>query len=163
MPTAYIALGANLEQPEQTLRTAMGTLAKLPRSSLTARSSLYRTAAITGPDDNTAQPDYINAVVRIETELAPQGLLDRLLAIEQSHGRERSYRNAPRTLDLDLLLYDDKVIRSETLTVPHPRMHLRRFVLDPLTEIAPDCVIPDLGLARDWLARAQDQRVEKLA
>jgi len=163
MPAAYIALGANLDQPEQTLRTVMGTLAALPRSNLTARSSLYRTAPITGPEAGTAQPDYINAVVGLDTELTAAELLDQLLHIEQSHGRERSFKNAPRTLDLDLLLYGKEVIRSERLTVPHPRMHLRRFVLDPLTEISPDSVIPGLGFARDWLSKVQDQRVEKLA
>jgi len=100
--------------------------------------------------------------VRIETELPAEKLLGELLRIEQTHGRQRTFKNAPRTLDLDLLLYGKDVIRSEQLTIPHPRMHLRRFVLDPLTEISPDCVIPNLGLARDWLAKAQDQRVEKL-
>ncbi|HXC38003.1 MAG TPA: 2-amino-4-hydroxy-6-hydroxymethyldihydropteridine diphosphokinase [Burkholderiales bacterium] len=162
MPIAYIGLGANLEQPAQTLRTVMGTLAALPRSNLTARSSLYRTAAMTGDAGGPAQPDYINAVVRIETELPAEKLLGELLRIEQTHGRQRTFKNAPRTLDLDLLLYGEDVIRSEQLTIPHPRMHLRRFVLDPLTEISPDCVIPNLGVARDWLAKAQDQRVEKL-
>jgi len=163
MAIAYIGLGANLEHPAQTLRIVMGTLAGLPRSNLTARSSLYRTAPMTGPDANPAQPDYFNAVVRLETELAPHELLAELLAVEQAHGRARTFKNAPRTLDLDLLLYGDEVIRSKDLVVPHPRMHLRRFVLDPLTEISPDCVIPGVGPARDWLAGTQDQRVERLA
>jgi 2-amino-4-hydroxy-6-hydroxymethyldihydropteridine diphosphokinase len=109
------------------------------------------------------QPDYVNAVAALETELAPAALLASLFALESRHGRERSVADAPRTLDLDLLLYGDMVVNQPGLTVPHPRMHLRAFVLKPLLEIAPDCEIPGHGKAADCLSRLTGQRVEVLA
>jgi 2-amino-4-hydroxy-6-hydroxymethyldihydropteridine diphosphokinase len=121
-------------------------------------SSLYRTAPVGNPN----QPDFFNAAALIQTTLAPRALLDALLAIERIHGRERSVQNAPRTLDLDLLLYGDRLIEEPGLVVPHPRMHERRFVLDPLVEITPYCIIPGRGAARDWLEQSLDQRVERL-
>ena len=135
--TAYVALGANLGDPQQALRDAMERLAKLPGTAVTARSSLYRTAPV-----GTTGPDFINAVVEVRTQLTAPALLDALLSIETEAGRERPWPNAPRTLDLDLLLYGGARIDSPRLTVPHPRMNERAFVLVPLAEIAPALVSP---------------------
>jgi len=121
---------------------AFDELDAIPRTEVVQRSSLYRTAPL-GYED---QPDFMNAVVELKTALAPEKLLDYLLAIENLHGRERPFPNAPRPLDLDLLLYDDVRMQTETLTLPHPRMHTRGFVLLPLAEIAPDLVISDPDL-----------------
>ncbi len=139
--TAYIALGSNLEDPAAQVAAAFTALAALPQSQLQARSSLYRTA----PFGYADQPDFINAVAAIATSLTPRQLLDALLALELARGRARKFANAPRTLDLDVLLYGDRQINEPGLTVPHPRMHERAFVLAPLAEIAPDCVIPGRG------------------
>jgi 2-amino-4-hydroxy-6-hydroxymethyldihydropteridine diphosphokinase len=108
------------------------------------------------------QPDFINAVAMLETMLAPHALLDGLLAIERRHGRVREFLNAPRTLDLDVLLYGDLVLHEHGLTLPHPRMHERAFVLLPLAEIAPDAVIPGKGRVADLLHGCHDQRLERL-
>ena len=132
---AFVALGANLGDPQQALRAAMERLDRLPDTQVTARSSLYRTAPM-----GATGPDFVNAVVRLATRLTAPGLLDELLAIEQEAGRERPWPNAPRTLDLDLLLYGSARIDSARLTVPHPRMFERAFVLAPLAEIAPELV-----------------------
>lgn len=156
--TAYIALGANLDRPRRQVRTALAELARLPDSRLTRASSLYRSRAVGHP----GQPDYINAVARLRTALAPCALLDALLAIEHRHGRERTFKNAPRTLDLDILLYDDLVLDHPGLHLPHPRMHERGFVLAPLAEIAPDCVIPRRGACRDLLASLDADDVRRL-
>jgi 2-amino-4-hydroxy-6-hydroxymethyldihydropteridine diphosphokinase len=158
MHTAFIALGSNLEDPEDKLRLGFAALAKLPQTRFVAASSLYRSAPIGRVD----QPDFINAVAQILTGLAPRTLLHAILAIEQRFGRERSSRNAPRTLDLDLLLYDLQTIHEPGLAVPHPRMHERAFVLAPLMEIAPTCVIPGMGPAAEWLARCRDQVIARL-
>jgi len=155
MHRAYIALGSNLAQPEAQVNQAFEALARLPDSRLLARSSLYRSAPVGYAD----QPDFINAVARIETQLAPHDLLQSLLGIEQEFGRVREFRNAPRTLDLDLLLYDDIQFHEPGLTLPHPRMHERAFVLLPLLEIDPHCVIPGRGPACDWLAQCDDQSI----
>ena len=132
---AYVALGANLGDPAQTLNQAIDALAELLGAHLVARSSLYQTA----PIDSTG-PDYVNAVVALKTTRTAPALLAQLQALEQSAGRERPYRNAPRTLDLDLLLYGTAALQSATLIVPHPRMYERAFVLLPLSEIAPHAV-----------------------
>lgn len=159
---AYVALGANLGQPIDTLKAALAELAKLPAARLAARSSLYRTA----PVGLRQQPDFINAVVRLDiadsARLPPQALLAALFAIEARFGRQRSVPNAARTLDLDLLLYGDECLRTPQLVLPHPRMHQRAFVLAPLLEIAPDCVIPGHGAATTLLAACRDQAIEKL-
>jgi 2-amino-4-hydroxy-6-hydroxymethyldihydropteridine diphosphokinase len=157
LAVAYIGLGANLGDARANVEWALAQLAALPATHLSARSSLYRTA----PQDSSGD-DYINAVARLDTTLDPHALLRALQALEARQGRERPYLNAPRTLDLDLLLVDDAVIATDTLTVPHPRMHLRAFVLAPLLEIAPDIAIPGIGLARPLLAGVADQPVEKL-
>ena len=145
---AHIGLGANLADPEKQVRAALDELAAAPGIVLERKSSLYRTAPI-GYDN---QPDFINAVARVRTTLEPQALLDALLEIERTHGRVREFLNAPRTLDLDVLLYEDRVINTDTLNVPHPRAHLRAFVLLPLLEVSPDVIIPGIGPASAWLA-----------
>jgi 2-amino-4-hydroxy-6-hydroxymethyldihydropteridine diphosphokinase len=138
---AYVAIGANLGDAEAAVRQAMHALDQLPRSGVFRRSSLYHTAPITGhPAGAGGGPDYITAVVALDTRLSPVELLDQLQALEQAAGRERPYPDAPRTLDLDLLLYGDEHIDSPRLTVPHPRMRHRAFVLVPLAEITPQRV-----------------------
>ncbi|CAN7277083.1 2-amino-4-hydroxy-6-hydroxymethyldihydropteridinediphosphokinase [Acidovorax sp. LjRoot129] len=149
--TAYIGLGANLGDAPGTLSAAVASVAALPGTKVLRGSSLYRSA----PVDATG-PDYYNAVVAVRTSLAPRDLLTALQAIEAGAGRERPFRNAPRTLDLDILLFGGHVIDTPTLTVPHPRLRERAFVLLPLAEIAPDQV--DAA----WLAGVQDQRIERL-
>jgi 2-amino-4-hydroxy-6-hydroxymethyldihydropteridine diphosphokinase len=144
---AYIALGGNLGDPAAQVRAGFAALAVLPNTKLIAQSSLYRSAPVGYAD----QPDFINAVATIETGLRPRELLDALLAIESGHGRVRDFPNAPRTLDLDLLLYDELKMHEDGLTIPHPRMHERAFVLAPLAEIAPNCVIPGRGSVSDVL------------
>lgn len=139
MSTAFVGLGSNLDEPAAQVEAAMEALQLLPRSSLSRRSSLYRTA----PWGGIEQPDFINAVVELETSLSAQALMAELLAIERGLGRRRDVeRYGPRVIDLDLLLYGDAVIDEPQLRVPHPRLHERAFVLVPLAEIAPDAVIP---------------------
>ncbi len=139
MVPAYIGLGGNLGEPAQQLRAALDAMAVLPECRLVAVSSFYRSRAI-GPGD---QPDYLNAVARLDTSLAPEALLDALQGIEHGQGRERLVRWGARTLDLDVLLYGDQCINSARLTVPHPQMLVRNFVLQPLVEIAPAICMPD--------------------
>lgn len=153
---AYIGLGANLGDALGALRAALAALRELPGTRLAAVSSLYRSA----PIDATG-PDYLNAVARLDTALAPHELLAALQAIELAHGRERPYRNAPRTLDLDLLLHGAARIDTPMLTLPHPRLHERAFVLLPLAEIAPSLVLPGLGPIEAALARVRDQRIKR--
>ena len=155
---AFVGLGANLGEPEAQVRRALAALAELPRTRLLAASSLYRSA----PVGVVAQPDFINAVAAVETALTARALLDALLAEEKRFGRTREFPNAPRTLDLDLLLYGDRVIDEPGLVVPHPRMHERAFVLAPLAEIAPDIAIPGKGRAAALLATCADQRIAKI-
>lgn len=149
--TAYIALGANLGDARTALRQALQAMAALPGVALVRSSSLYRTAPV-----DSSGPDYLNAVAEIGTTLAPLDLLAALQAIEQVAGRERPYRNAPRTLDLDILLYDELTLDSPTLTIPHPRMAQRAFVLVPLAEIAPQRV------TAQQLQAVQDQAITRL-
>ena len=158
MHLAYVALGANLADPAAQLRAALAALATLPQSRLLAASSLYRTA----PVGIAHQPDFINAVAALETTLSPHDLLTALFAVEAKFGRRRDFHHAPRTLDLDLLLYDAQVIDSPQLQLPHPRMHLRAFVLAPLLEIAPHCHIPGRGQAAAWLPAVSGQAIERL-
>ena len=132
---AYIALGANLGDARATVQQAFEALAKLPSTRLTARSALYRTDPW-----EASGPDFINAVAEVHTQLTAPELLEALQALEQTAGRVRSYRNAPRTLDLDVLLYGDARIDSPRLTVPHPRLWERAFVLLPLADVAPQRV-----------------------
>ncbi len=154
---AFIGLGSNLEDPVLQVRRAFGELALLSASRLLQCSSLYRSEPLGQLD----QPDFINAVAQIETMLAPNDLLDALLAIEQRHGRVRTSLNASRTLDLDVLLYGDLQYHEHSLILPHPRMHQRAFVLQPLLEIAPDCLVPGHGAAAELLAECTGQRLER--
>jgi 2-amino-4-hydroxy-6-hydroxymethyldihydropteridine diphosphokinase len=151
MSVAYVALGVNLGDRAATIESALRSLAQL--GELRAVSSLYETDPVGYAD----QPPYLNAVVSIETSLPALDLLRRLLAIEAEHGRVRTFANAPRTLDLDLLLYGDETVETPELTVPHPRMHERAFVLVPLVEIAPNANVPNTGAtARELLGRLTD-------
>ena len=137
----YVAVGSNLGDRGANLRGALDALAAHPSVTVTRCSTIIETEPVGGPPDQDA---YLNAVAQLETLLSPHQLHDLLLKIEADFGRERSVPNAPRTLDLDLLFYGDRIINSETLTVPHPRMHERRFVMAPLAEIAPDVRHPVL-------------------
>lgn len=154
----FIALGSNLGESCNQLRMALADIGQLPGTSLLASSSMYRSAPVGYLD----QPDFVNSVAKITTTLTPQKLLTSLLNIERRHGRERDFANAPRTLDLDLLLYDELQIDEPGLTVPHPQMHLRAFVLLPLLEIEPDCAIPAIGQAKLFMQNCTDQILEKL-
>lgn len=145
---AYIALGANLKRPVDQVRAGIEELAMLPNTRLAGVSSLYRSAPVGYLD----QPEFVNAVACIETALPPRALLDALLEIERRFGRVREFPNAPRTLDLDIALYGDAEVQEPGLTIPHPRLSERAFVLVPLAEIAPDAVIPGRGSVRDLLA-----------
>jgi 2-amino-4-hydroxy-6-hydroxymethyldihydropteridine diphosphokinase len=156
---AFVGIGSNLEDPRAQVLAAFEALATLPQTQLTARSPLYRSAPIGGPP----QPDYVNAVARIETGLDAHVLLEALRGIEARQGRSRGERNAPRTLDLDLLLYDSAVLATADLQVPHPRMHERRFVLAPLHDIAAEIRIPGRGRVADLLAQCSAQRLERLS
>ncbi|WP_432723903.1 2-amino-4-hydroxy-6-hydroxymethyldihydropteridine diphosphokinase [Jeongeupia wiesaeckerbachi] len=155
---AYIALGANLGDPARQLDAAVDALAALADSRLVAVSDYYRSAPVGYAD----QPDFHNAVALIETSLSAPAVLDALLAIEAAQGRHRAFRNAPRTLDLDLLLYGDATLHLPHLNVPHPRMHERAFVLLPLLEIAPDVVIPGFGPAKGGLAAVAEQAITRI-
>jgi len=148
---AFVALGANLGDAPAAVRQAMVALDGLPATRVTARSSLYRTAPV-----DAQGPDFINAVVALETELAPLDLLHALQRIEGDAGRQRPYRNAPRTLDLDLLSHGDTPLQTAELTLPHPRMQQRAFVLVPLAEIAPERVSPA------QLKQVADQPIEQI-
>lgn len=154
---AWVGLGANLGDARAALDAAFEALAALPATQLVARSSTWRTAPI-----DSSGPDYLNAVAALDTQLPPEALLDAMQAIEAMHGRERPYPNAPRTLDLDLLLYGERIVDTPALTLPHPRLHLRAFVLEPLLELAPALVHPLLGPLQAWRERAAGQRAQRL-
>jgi len=159
MTPAYIGLGSNLQGPRKQLRRALDALRELPASRLDAVSSLYSSAPV-GPRE---QPFYLNAVARLETELPPRELLARLREIERRQGRARgAERWQARTLDLDLLLYGDECIAGEELTVPHPRIGSRAFVLYPLYELAPKWRIPGLGRLSGLLPQVRGQLAERL-
>jgi 2-amino-4-hydroxy-6-hydroxymethyldihydropteridine diphosphokinase len=155
---AYVGLGSNLEHPVRQILAAFEALGALPDTRIKARSSLYRTAPLGRLD----QPDFVNAVALLQTGLGARELLDGLLAIEERHGRRRSTPNAPRTLDLDLLLLGDEVLSQPGLEVPHPRMHERAFVLLPLSEIDPGAVVPGRGPVADLLQNVPDQPVTRI-
>jgi 2-amino-4-hydroxy-6-hydroxymethyldihydropteridine diphosphokinase len=155
---AWVGLGANLGQPEQALLAALRAMDALPSTGLVAVSSLWRSAPV-----DAMGPDYLNAVAALDTLLAPEALLGALLALEHEAGRERPYRNAPRVLDLDLLMVGGLRFETARLTLPHPRMHVRAFVLAPLAELAPTLEVPGRGPVRTLLAALPDQRLERLA
>ncbi|MBI3527179.1 MAG: 2-amino-4-hydroxy-6-hydroxymethyldihydropteridine diphosphokinase [Betaproteobacteria bacterium] len=155
---AFVGLGANLENPLRQIRQAIAELDVIEHTRVMVVSSLYRSV----PVGYAEQPDFINAVAKLQTRLSPHELLDALHVIENRHGRLRSVRNAPRTLDLDLLLYGMLVVHEEGLTLPHPRMHERAFVLLPLAEIAPDAPLPGHASVSQLLAQVDRSGVEKL-
>lgn len=155
---AYVGVGANLGDARAACESAVAALGRLRGTRVAAVSSWWRSAPV-----DAAGPDYVNGVAALDTTLAPLALLDSLQAIEAAHGRERPYPNAPRTLDLDVLLFGSERMHSERLTLPHPRLHLRAFVLAPLAELAPDLVLPGLGSLAERLAAVRDQRIERLA
>lgn len=156
--TAYIALGSNLQNPVLQIKQAFIALSQLTQSSLIQVSSLYQSE----PVGYENQPDFINAAAKITTTLTPIELLDALLVIENQAGRERPFANAPRVLDCDLLCYDEIEIQSQKLTLPHPRMHLRGFVLLPLAEIAPDLSISNHGNVVKLAQKHLNQGIQKL-
>lgn len=155
---AYVALGANLGDPVNTISAAIQALTEIPATSLVRASSLYRTA----PVGLKNQPDFINAVALLQTSLTPMQLLVALFNIEARFGRLRSVANAPRTLDLDLLLHGDSIVDDVQLTLPHPRIYQRAFVLVPLLEVVPDCRIPGQGLASELLNGCRDQSIVRV-
>ena len=154
---AFVGLGANLGEPQAALRAAIDALGVLPRTRLTALSSFYRSAPV-----QAGGPDFVNAVAELSTALEPEALLAELHRIEAEHGRVRGARNAPRTLDLDLLAWGDAVRRSPHLTLPHPRAHLRAFVLLPWLELAPHMALPGIGPLASWLPQVSGQVIRKL-
>jgi 2-amino-4-hydroxy-6-hydroxymethyldihydropteridine diphosphokinase len=159
IPLIFVGMGSNLEHPRRQLARAARAIARLPRVEIVAVSGNYVTAPI---GCETPQPDYVNAVIAVKTSLSPRALLARLQAIERrQHRRRDAARNAPRTLDLDLLLYGRRRIRVRGLSVPHPRMHERAFVLRPLVDIAAAATIPGRGLARRFLPAVRKQRIAR--
>lgn len=177
MVMAYIGLGSNLELPQQQIESALSELHDLPQSRCLAHSSLYRSAPLIPTDKVSTdrvleegklqgQPDYINAVAALETDLQPQALLEALQSLENTHGRVRSQHWGPRTLDLDLLLYGDMLMDSEKLTIPHPGLYERNFVLYPLLELSTDygldVNIPGKHSLRDLLVNCESAGLEKL-
>jgi 2-amino-4-hydroxy-6-hydroxymethyldihydropteridine diphosphokinase len=155
---AYVGIGANLGQPREQVKHALEELDRIAETRVIARSSLYRSR----PLGYAEQPQFTNAVAALDTGLSAERLLVELQRLESRHGRQRPFRNAPRTLDLDLLLYGDVAMATNALTVPHPRMHERAFVLKPLIEIAPAIAIPGIGAARDCLRACAGQEVERM-
>lgn len=154
----FVGLGANLGEARAAVTAAMADLGDLPQTAYVAGSSLYRSAAI-----DADGPDYVNSVVELRSALEPEALLAELQTLERQFGRERPYRHAPRTLDLDLLIYGDRRIEARHLAVPHPRLHLRAFVLAPLAELAPDLRLADGRTVTQALDALRDQRVERIA
>ena len=153
----FVGLGANLGDATRAVRRAIEALSKLPGTRLVAASSLYRSAPV-----DAAGPEYVNAVAELQSSLEPSELLLALQALEQESGRERPYRNAPRTLDLDLLLVGQQQLSTPELTLPHPRLHERAFVLRPLLELDPALVHPRLGPLGALLRCTASQPVKKL-
>jgi len=159
MIKVYIGLGSNLNDPQSQLKKAIILLEMVPSTSVVRTSSFYRSKPV-GPQD---QPDYINAVVELDTELSAHVLMDYLQGIENEQGRVREQKWGPRTLDLDILLYGDEIIQGDHLEVPHVEMHKRGFVLLPLDEISPDCVIPGVGSVQTLLQQVNTDDLMVLA
>ena len=157
--TAYVGIGSNLENPKLQVQQAIDVMDQHQKCKVVARSSLYQTDPV-GFED---QPEFINAVCQLSTTLEPLGLLRALLNVESNLGRVRTGQvNGPRKIDLDILLYGNQILNLHDLILPHPRMHERRFVLQPLIELSPDIEIPKLGTAVDLLEYCEQQRVLKL-
>ena len=163
MTQAFIALGSNLKDPIQQVNAAFLALENIPQTKLIKKSSLYQTAPIGYEEVEIVNiPDFINAVAEVDTDLSPLGLLDEILKIENHAGRLRPYPNAPRVLDCNLLLYGDTVMQTQPLTLPHPRMHTRGFVLLPLFEIAPQLSIPNHGKIATLMTNDVKHGVKKI-
>ena len=158
MVQVYIALGSNLNTPTEQLNSALEAISSLPNTELKSVSGFYQSKPL-GPQD---QPDYVNAVAMIETTRPPLALLDELQRIENEQGRVRLRRWGERTLDLDILLYDNEIIQNERLTIPHYDMHNREFVIVPLFEIASDLVLPNTQLLADLVKQFDDHKMIKL-
>jgi 2-amino-4-hydroxy-6-hydroxymethyldihydropteridine diphosphokinase len=154
---AYIGLGANLGNPQKTIQAAITELGTITSTRVIRSSSLYLSAPVDAAGD-----DYVNAVIELHTQLNPTELHAELQKIELRFGRTRAYQNAPRTLDLDLLLYDQLTMNTATLQVPHPRMTQRAFVILPLLEIAPEMIIPGIGAIQTLLAHVKNQVIRRL-
>ncbi|MCM5705312.1 2-amino-4-hydroxy-6-hydroxymethyldihydropteridine diphosphokinase [Larsenimonas salina] len=157
MRTVYIGLGSNLSEPVCQLENAIAALKALPLTTLQRRSSFYKSAPV-GPQD---QPDFVNAVIELGTRLSPLALLDQLQAIEQAHRRVRARHWGPRTLDLDMLWCSDTTMHTHRLNLPHPEMHRRAFVLEPLSELAPDLLIGEWSV-KHLATTLNDQHIDKL-
>ena len=158
MTVAYVGIGSNLDEPRSHVQLAFEDLDRIPGTGVLKRSSLYRS----GPVGYADQPDFVNAVAEIQTSLPASRLLAELKEIEARHGRRRSFKNAPRTLDLDILLYGEVTLSLAHLTLPHPRMHERAFVLKPLYEVAPHASIPGVGTVKDCLEKTSEQKAERI-
>ena len=158
MTVAYVGIGSNLDEPRSHVQLAFEDLDRIPGTGVVKRSSLYRS----GPVGYADQPDFVNAVAEIQTSLPASRLLAELKEIEARHGRRRSFKNAPRTLDLDILLYGEVTLSLAHLTLPHPRMHERAFVLKPLYEVAPHASIPGVGTVKDCLEKTSEQKAERI-
>ena len=153
----FVGIGANLGDPKRAVLEAIDALSRLPQTRLVAASSLYGSAPVAA-----VGPDFVNAVAELQSELEPVGLMHALQAIEQAGGRKRPYRHAPLTLDLDLLLYGQRTLQTPELTLPHPRLHERAFVLQPLLQLDPAIVHPGLGPLQPFLRATAAQPIEKL-
>ena len=157
MALAFIGLGGNIGDTKQLIKDAIVCLAQYPELRILTRSCMYQSAPVDADGD-----DFINAVISLETQISPEELLRICQQVEQSFGRERPYVNAPRTLDLDVLAYDQVAINNDALTIPHPRMIERSFVLYPLLEIAPDIDLPGFGKLTKYIPNVKHQRIEKV-
>lgn len=157
MALAFIGLGGNIGDTKQLIKDAIVCLAQHPELRILTRSCMYQSAPVNAEGD-----DYINAVISLETQISPEELLRICQQVELSFGRERPYLNAPRTLDLDVLAYDQIAINNDALTIPHPRMIERSFVLYPLLEIAPDIDLPGFGKLTKYIPNVKHQRIEKV-
>ncbi|MCW8955628.1 MAG: 2-amino-4-hydroxy-6-hydroxymethyldihydropteridine diphosphokinase [Gammaproteobacteria bacterium] len=162
MAIVFIGMGSNLDQPRQQLSRALMALQQLPQTRLLADSGIFQSKAMTLADDPEPQPDYLNAVVKLDTQLQPYELLDRLQAIESAQGRQREKRWGARTLDLDILLYENIELHEPRLSLPHPGMAERDFVLYPLFKIAPTLEIPGRGALTMLLGRVSDENLHYL-
>lgn len=162
MAIVFIAMGSNLAQPRQQLVRALKALRQLPETEVLADSGIYQSMAMTLQDDAETQPDYLNAVVKLDSRLQPYELLECLQAIESSQGRKREKRWGPRTLDLDILLYENIEMHEPRLTLPHPGMAERDFVLYPLHKIQPTLEIPGLGSLAMLLTKVSDDKIHYL-
>jgi 2-amino-4-hydroxy-6-hydroxymethyldihydropteridine diphosphokinase len=160
--TAYIGLGSNLQNPPEQIRMAMRAISKIPQTRIVTDSGLFLSKPLVPPSGPVAQPDYYNAVVKIETGLGPYELLDHLQQIEYAQQRERGQHWGPRTIDLDILMFDNMQTKDERLTLPHPGLPQREFVLYPLRNIDPALTIPGHGMLNDLITRCPDKGLQYL-